>query len=225
LACAASILACRPHAFAGDAPQWMHALVNAPLPAYDEKTNAVLLYSERNVSVISADKMNVRVREAYKILRPEGRERGIAVVSFNPQKKIKNIQGWCIPAQGKDYEVKEKDSIEASPNTEGGELITDTKYKILHIPASEIGNIVGYEYEIEEQPIFLQDIWDFQGVDPVREAHYSLLLPAGWEFKSSWINHGEAEPTHAGGNSWEWSVSDVKAIRSEPRVLSGVGYL
>jgi hypothetical protein len=218
LACAASILACRPHAFAGDAPQWMHALVNAPLPAYDEKTNAVLLYSERNVSVISADKMNVRVREAYKILRPEGRERGIAVVSFNPQKKIKNIQGWCIPAQGKDYEVKEKDSIEASPNTEGGELITDTKYKILHIPASEIGNIVGYEYEIEEQPIFLQDIWDFQGVDPVREAHYSLLLPAGWEFKSSWINHGEAEPTHAGGNSWEWSVSDVKAIRSEPRM-------
>src|SRR5580692_13211034 len=98
LACAAGILACRPHAFAGDAPQWMHALANAPLPAYDEKTNAVLLYSERNVSVISADKMNVRVREAYKILRPEGRERGIAVVSFNPQKKLKNIQGWCIPA-------------------------------------------------------------------------------------------------------------------------------
>jgi hypothetical protein len=64
------ILACAPHALAGDAPQWMHALVSAPLPAYDEKTNAVLLYSERDVSVISADKMHVRVREAYRILRP-----------------------------------------------------------------------------------------------------------------------------------------------------------
>jgi hypothetical protein len=150
-----------------------------------------------------------------KILRPEGRDRGVAFVSFNPQRKIESLQGWCIPAQGKDYEVKEKDAIETSPNTEGGELISDTKYKILRIPAAEIGNIVGYEYEIEEQPIFLQDIWDFQGVDPVREAHYSLLLPAGWEFKSSWLNHAEAKPNHPGGNSWEWSVTDVKAIRPE----------
>ena len=29
----------------GDAPQWMHALVGATLPSYDEKTNAVVLYS------------------------------------------------------------------------------------------------------------------------------------------------------------------------------------
>jgi hypothetical protein len=49
------LLACVPKAAAGDAPQWMHSLVNAPLPAHDEKTNAVLLYSETIVSVQSAD--------------------------------------------------------------------------------------------------------------------------------------------------------------------------
>ena len=32
------LLVCVPCAAGGDAPQWMHALVNAPLPAYDEKT-------------------------------------------------------------------------------------------------------------------------------------------------------------------------------------------
>src|SRR5689334_25237105 len=62
---------------AGDAPQWMHALVNAPLPAYDQKTDAVQLYSETNVTVVSADKIKIFVREAYKILRPGGREYGI----------------------------------------------------------------------------------------------------------------------------------------------------
>lgn len=221
----ACVLACVPPAFAGgDAPAWMHALVNAPLPAYDEKTSAVLLYSERDVSVISADDIHIRVREAYKILRPEGRDRGTVLVSFNPQRKIKSLQGWCIPAQGKDYEVKEKDAIEVSPNTDGGQLIGDTKFKVLHIPASDSGNIVGYEYEREERPIFLQDIWEFQEVEPVRESRYSLLLPPGWEFKSSWLNHVEVKPTHSGGNSWEWSVSDVKGIRREPRMppLAGI---
>ena len=39
-----------------DAPQWMHAVANARLPTYDDKTNAVLLYSETNVTVVATDK-------------------------------------------------------------------------------------------------------------------------------------------------------------------------
>lgn len=213
----ASCLTVTPWTFAGsDAPSWMHAVVNAPLPAYDEKTDAVLLYLSQDVTVISADKMRMQVRAAYKIIRPEGREHGIFGVAFNPQRKIKSLHGWCIPAQGKDYEVKDKDAAEVSANIDGGELISDTKYKILRIPAADPGNIVGYEYEVEEQPIFLQSTWEFQGKDPVRETHYSLELPPGWEFKASWLNHSEVKPTQAGSNSWQWSLTDVKGLREEP---------
>jgi hypothetical protein len=211
------ILACAPQALAGgDAPAWMHAVVNAPLPAYDEKTDAVLLYSETNVTVVSADMIRTQVREAYKILRPNGRHHGTVSVYFNPQRKIKSLHGWCIPAQGKDYEVKERDAIEMSSNTAGGELISDTKYMVLPIPAADPGNIVGYEFEVEEQPFFLQDIWNFQEPDPVRETRYSLQLPPGWEYKSSWLNHPEVKPTEAGSNSWQWTVNDLKGIRREP---------
>ena len=204
-----------PRAVAGDAPAWMHAQVNAPLPAYDEKTDAVLLYSETDVTVVSADKIKTTVREAYKILRPSGRGHGTVLVSFNPQRKIKSLHGWCIPAQGKDYEVKDKDAVERSLGP-GFELVDDVKYKVLTIPAPDPGNIVGYEYEVEERPFFLQDIWGFQERDPVRESHYSLQLPAGWEFKSTWLNHPEIKPVAAANNLWQWTVSDVKEIRHEP---------
>src|SRR6516164_1097391 len=70
------LLTCAPWMAAGDAPQWMHAQVNAPLPAHDEKTDAVLLYSETNVTVQSADKIKTQVRQVYKILRPGGRSYG-----------------------------------------------------------------------------------------------------------------------------------------------------
>jgi hypothetical protein len=193
----------------------MHALVNVPLPAYDEKTDAVLLYSETTVTVVSTDKVRTQVREAYKILRPNGRHRGILDVDFGSQKKIKSIHGWCIPAQGKDYEVKEKDAIEIAPDTEGGELISDTRYKVLRIPASDPGNIIGYEFEVEEHPLFLQDIWSFQETDPVRESRYSLQLPPGWEYKVSWLNHPEVKPTEAGSNTWQWTVNDLTGIRKE----------
>src|ERR1700681_492643 len=65
-----------PRAAASNAPDWMRALVGVTLPSYDEKTDAVLLYSETNVTVLSVDKIRMRVRTAYKILRPEGRKRG-----------------------------------------------------------------------------------------------------------------------------------------------------
>jgi hypothetical protein len=214
LAFAAVCLVCRAWA-AGDAPGWMHALVSVPLPAHDEKTDAVLLYSEKTVTVVSADKIKMTVREAYKILRPAGHDYGVVVVSYNAHEKITAIKGWCIPAQGKDYEVKDKDAVEVSlPKVDGSELVSDVKDKVLRIPASDPGNIIGYEYEEEKQPYVLQDVWSFQETSPVREAHYTLQLPQGWEYKATWLNYPEAKTAQT-GSQVQWVVSDVKGIRHE----------
>ena len=200
---------------AGDAPAWMHAVASAPLPAHDEKTDAVLLYQERNVNVQSADKIKTQVRVVYKILRPSGREYGIAGVPFNAHSKINGLRGWCIPAHGKDYEVKDKEAVEvAIPKIEGSELISDVRIKLLQIPAPDPGNIIGYEYEEDEQPLVLQDVWDIQREIPVRETHYSLQLPAGWAYKAFWVNYPETKPTET-GSQLAWMVSDITAIRKE----------
>jgi hypothetical protein len=203
-------------ALAGDAPTWMQAAASAPLPDHDEKTDAVLLYAEKIVSVQSLDKIKTHVRVVYKILRPSGRDYGVAAVTFNAHSKVTGLHGWCIPAQGKDYEVKDKDAVEVSlPKIAGSELISDVKDKLLQIPAPDPGNVVGYEYDEEEQPLVLQDVWQFQREIPGRELHYSLQLPAGWEFKASWINHAEAKPEQNGSNQWAWTLRDVAAIRKE----------
>jgi hypothetical protein len=226
LACSLAVLLSP--ARGGDAPQWMHAVVNAPLPAHDEKTNAVLLYSEDVLSVQSNGKIKKVERRVYKILRPDGRQYGTVHASFDAESKINSIHGWCIPAQGKDYEVKDKDAIEtALLGVQNGELMTDLKTKLLTIPAADPGNVVGYEIDQELRPYILQDVWDFQEVNiPVREAHYSLQLPAGWEYKATWINYPEGKPTQA-GNQVQWVVSDIKAIKPEYEMppLSGVAGL
>lgn len=201
---------------AGDAPSWMRAVASAPLPPHDEKTDAVLLYSEKAVSVQSVEKIKTHVRVVYKILRPSGRDYGVVAVSFNPHLKINGLHGWCIPAQGKDYEVKDREAVEvALPKVAGSELISDVKEKLLRIPAADPGSIVGYEYDEDEQPMVLQNVWVFQREIPGRELHYSLQLPSGWEYKASWINYSEIKPTPSGNNQWEWVIGDVKGIREE----------
>lgn len=199
-----------------DTPAWMHAAANATLPAHDEKTEAVLLYSE-DVTVVLADgKTRGIERRAYKILRPDGRGLGIVHAYASGVTKIGAMRGWCIPAQGKDYEVKDKDAVESGGfDVEYGFLATDFRRKTLRIPASEPGNVVGYEIEYQERPYILQDHWVFQRRYPTLEARYSLQLPPGWEYKAVWINHSEVAPSPMGNNEWQWIVKDVPEVRWE----------
>jgi len=90
-----------------DAPPWLHGLVNAPLPAHDEKTDAIILYSEDTVAVLSAEKVKETMRVAYKILRPGGQDHGFVAVSFNPYRKVTSMRlvhpgtGQGLRSQGK----------------------------------------------------------------------------------------------------------------------------
>jgi hypothetical protein len=199
----------------GDAPGWMHALVGAPVPEHDEKTDAVLLYSEDTLTVKPDGKMKQLTRRAYKILRVGGKEYGFAWADYDAETKISSMRGWCIPAQGKDYEVKDKDATEtALRGVSNGELFTDLRTKLIQIPAADPGNIVGYEVEQEVRPFVYQYMWMFQEEIPVRETRFTLQLPPGWEYKATWLNYKEIKET-GGGNQWLWVVSDVKAIKPE----------
>lgn len=202
-----------------DAPSWMHSVANATLPAHDEKTAAILLYSDVVLSVQNNGKLKRVERRAYKILRPEGRNLGRVQADMSSETRVVSMHGWCIPAQGKDYEVKDKDSLETSlPGLENGELVSDVKSRILQIPASDPGNVIGYEIEIERQPYVLQDFWALQSTVPVREAHYTLQLAPGWDYRAVWLNHPSVTPTPSGDKQFQWVVSDVKAIRPEDQM-------
>jgi hypothetical protein len=195
-------------------------LVNAPVPPHDDKADAARMWEEEIVSVQSADKVKSTVRVAYKILRPGGRDLGTAYVSYASSSKITALRAWCIPAQGKDYEVKDKEAMDiAVPAVPGSELISDVRAKMVKIPAADVGNIIGWEYEREERPTVLQDAWYVQSGYPTREAHYTLQLPNGWEYKAVWLNHEEVAPTQTAvggfGNQWHWVVSGVPRIRYE----------
>jgi hypothetical protein len=202
-------------ASANEAPAWMHALVNVPLPAHDDKSDAVMLYSEYIFSVQPNGKIKSIERAAYKILRVGGRAYGVVSADFDADTRITAMHGWCIPAQGKDYEVKEKDAVEGSVGVAGGELITDVRVKVLRIPAADVGNIVGYEVEQDLRPYVLQNEWRFQQPVPTVEARYTLQLPPGWEYKAAWMNHAEIAPVSVGNNQWQWVVKNVPAVKIE----------
>jgi len=205
-----------PATWAASAPVWMRAQLSAPVPAHDDETDAVVLYSETELTVQPPGKMKRLERRVYKILRTDGEHYGVVLADFSPQTRVTAMRGWSIPAQGKDFEVKDRDIIEtAITNVEGGELISDVRRKVMRIPASVPGNIVGYEIERELQPYEMTDEWDLQDTVPVREARYTVRLPPNWSYKIFWLNHGESAPTEVAPGQWLWVATDLKPVKLE----------
>jgi transglutaminase-like putative cysteine protease len=206
-------------ASAANAPEWMRAQLNAPLPAHDEETDAVALYSETELTVEAPGKMKRLVRRVYKILRSDGEAYGAVHWEFSPQSRVTSMRGWSIPAQGKDFEVKDRDVIEtAITDVDGGELISDVRRKFMRIPASVPGSIIGFEIEQEMQPYAMTDEWGIQDTVPVREARYTVRLPSGWSHKVFWLNHSESAPIEVAPGQWRWVAQDLKPVKLERRM-------
>ncbi len=190
-----------------------------PLPSYPEDTNAVVLLDEQATTVNESGEIETFFRQAYKILRPGGRSRGIVAVYFDSETQLTSLKGWSITAAGRDYEVKEKDAVETSLFSAA--LYQDARAKVLRLPAAEPGNVVGYEYVQRRRPEIFQDTWWFQDEIPVRRARFVLRLPAVWEFRSVWLNHAPRRTQVTAQNQLVWEMADLPAVESEPSMPPG----
>jgi transglutaminase-like putative cysteine protease len=215
LALAAAFVFAGPLATAGT-PDWMKQVAQAPLPAYPADTNAVVLLDERFTTISSAGEVHITYRKAYRILRPQGRTLGTVYVYFDSDTQLKFLKGWSITSQNEEYEVKESDAVETSAFSES--LYADTRYKLLQIPASQPGSVIGYEYQQRQRPSVLQAVWSFQDEIPVRRARFVLELPPNWSYTAHWRNHPGVDPQKAGENRWSWELADIEPIKLEPQM-------
>jgi hypothetical protein len=215
LALFAAFLFTGPRAAAGT-PDWMKQAAQAPLPAYPADTDAVTLLDERLTTISPAGEVRVTYRKAFRILRPQGRTLGTVYVYFDNETQLKFLKGWSITSRNEEYEVKESDAVETSAFSES--LYADTRYKLLQIPASQPGSVIGYEYQQRQRPSVLQALWSFQDQIPVRRARFVLELPQNWSYTAYWRNHAVVNPQQAGENRWTWELADIEPIKLEPQM-------
>jgi hypothetical protein len=210
LLCALAALTLSGSAFASS-PQWFRDAARSPVPAYEPSTEAVVLLDEQITTVNDNGEVRTITRMVKKILTAHGRDHGTIGIHFDDETKLSNLHAWSQPAQGAEYELKEKDAYETSMFSEA--LYSDMRSKVLRIPA-EPGSIIGYEYEQKRRPRVFMDGWTYESKIPVLLSRYTLNLPSNWEMETYWVNRAKAEPVR-NGNSFTWEERNVAAVKDE----------
>ena len=100
------------------------------------------------------------------------------------------------PAQGKDYEIKDKEAVEISPSgVEEMVMATDAKYRVLKIPAAEPGK---YRLRNREgtEALHPAGLVEFSGAhpDPGSPIHLAVAARVGNTRRSGSITQMSSRP-------------------------------
>lgn len=211
-----TLVACCGSALAA-APPWVKELTRVTLPAYPADTAGVVLLDDTTTTVTARGEIRTMRRVAYKILGSAGRDLGVMAVHSDNETKLSSLRAWAIAASGQEYQAGQRDAVETAAFP--GELYSDSKMTVLTAPARDTGSIVAFEYEQRDRPYSLQSVWTLHREVPVRTSRYTLVLPEGWTYESKWFNSPAATP-QAAAQTTRWELTDLPAIKEEPRMPS-----
>ena len=203
-------------------PDWVTAAAAQKLPDYPAETNAAVLLDDITYTVAPDGTAIEHRRHVVKILRPEGRDDAVVLISFDSGEKLLSLHVWSIGPDGHQYALKDNEISEIGYDSDG-ELFNSLRAKVANPPGRDPGGVIAYEYEQKMRPYLSEDTWFFQRDIPVLNQSYTLVLPPGYTFGTVWAHHPEEKPIDLENQRWRWEMKNVRGINLEHVVLRPAG--
>jgi hypothetical protein len=151
------------------------------------------------------------VRHVVKILRPQGREEGVVLVHYDNDSKILSMNVWSIGADGHEYAMKDKEFTDVGVG-ESFEAFNDDRARVARAPAADPGAVIAYEYEQRIRPLLTEQTWWVQTDIPHLHESFTLELPQGFTYNTTWAHHSAIPTSDTEGHGWRWEAKDEPAI-------------
>jgi hypothetical protein len=197
-------------------PDWVKAAAQQTFPALPQSAKAVVLLDDETYTVGSDGRATLHEREVIKILRPQGRSFGEPVIQFDKDSRILSMHVWSIDPAGHEYAVKDNEMVEVSPPGEGdNQYYEDIKARIAYPPGRDPGGIVAVEYEQRERPYLAETDWSFQGEIPVVSQSFTLVLPPGFTYTTTWAHHPKIDAIDLENQRYRWEMNNEPGIDLE----------
>jgi hypothetical protein len=204
-------------------PDWVRSAAQQTLPKFAGSPKAVVLLDEIVYTVGQDGRAVQHVRQVVKILRPQGRDYGYTAVWHDKDSKVLSMHVWSIDAAGHEYAVKDNEITEFGLPGEGGQLYDDQRARVADPPGRDPGGVVAIEYERRERTYLAETNWEFQDELPRMQQSFTLVLPAGYTYTTTWSHHAKKDAIDLESQRYRWEMNNEAAIDLEQVPLSPGG--
>ncbi len=195
-------------------PDWVKSAAAQHLKTYAPETPAVVLLDETTLTVGADGTAVERQRRIVKILRPNGRDEGYVAIPFDKDTKILSLHVWSIDANGHEYAVKDNEMTEHGLPGDGS-LYEDIRFRVANPPGRDPGGVIAYEVEQRSEPYLHERTWRFQGELPRVSQSFTLELPPGYTYGTTWAHHADVKVIDLEHQRYRWEMPDTPGIDLE----------
>src|SRR5262249_18024611 len=141
------------------------------------------LLHERHVTCATKGRNVIVDRGAVRLLdRQASAEARVAIAYDRGSARVRDLQAWLVPAHGRRAPPGAGQAVGVSP-AQWGSLKTDQRARGLVAAGAAAGDVFGWEWTVEEEPLFADQVFAFGDDVPTALERFELELPAGVEPK------------------------------------------
>jgi transglutaminase-like putative cysteine protease len=204
----------------GPVPDWVKMAAQQKLPEFPGNPKAVVLLDETTYTVGADGRATEHVRRVVKILRPQGRDYGYPIVWYDKDSKVQSMHVWSIDPAGHEYSLKDNEIGDIGLPGAGGDLYSDDRARVADPPGRDPGGVIGFEYEKRERPYLAEANWWFQDELPRMNQSFTLVLPAGYTYMTTWGHHTKVDGADLENHHYRWDMNNEPAIDLEQVPMS-----
>ncbi len=198
-------------------PRWLNDLKKIEIPAHllKENPDVVILRDNLILRVDPDGSFNSVVSQAMLIRTPAGYDAAVARVGYSEDTdKVKSLDAWVIPQKGKRISY-DKSDIADSVNSEFKEIASSARIRSVSGRGEVLsGSIFAFEAEVENNDVFSQETWAFQGQYPILKSSVTVEYPDNWGLKTRFFNMKPVEPIISGHRK-TWTLTGIPGVERQ----------
>jgi transglutaminase-like putative cysteine protease len=152
----------------------------------------LVLLDEATVTPLHVDRVRYRRRFLAKILTSAGRDEAFQPIHYSKDNRLAGFRAWTIRPDGSVTELDRSRVVDYGLSDY--KEFSDSRARLLRLDNVGVGSAVAVEYVLEQDQLFLQELWPFQWTDPVLTSRFILENPKGWDYKATFLNTAPFEP-------------------------------
>ena len=207
---------------AAKAPSWLKNIRPKGLPQYvlDEDPDVVILRNTQQTVIDERGRFTTTYSMAMLIRKIDGQSKAAASVPYSSDTdRVTSFDAWVLTPKNKLVSFKKDDYMDSIASNYKN-IATTARMRSINASGDVVANsIFAFQAVVQNNDIFSQELWGFQGPFPILHSSISFEYPEGWSIDPIFFNMDPLTPAESKSKRstrQSWTLNSVPGFEPQP---------
>ena len=203
-------------------PSWLKNIRPEKIPQYalDEDPDVIILRNNQQTVIDSQGKFTTTYSMAMLIRKKEGFSKAAASVPYSSDTdRVNSFDAWVLTPKDKLVSFKKNDYMDSIASNYKNIATTARMRSISARGDVVVNSIFAFQAVVQNNDIFSQERWGFQGPSPILSSSISFEYPEGWSINPVFFNMDPLSPEETKGKrttKLTWQLNSMPGFEPQP---------